>query len=103
MKLRRLREGEVLDDGITLVRGGELEPDVLRADARRYHAVYGGYGISVFAARGATVDELAQQLRLEPAGRSPRHYTVGFDDIEQGVTALAGCAHQVVPNRYHDA
>ncbi len=124
MKLRRLREGEVLDDGITLVRGGELEPDVLRADARRYHAVYGGYGISVFAARGATVDELAQQvplvrfatltlimvaevrgagLRLEPTGRSPRHYTVGFDDIEQGVTALAGCAHQVVPNRYHDA
>lgn len=124
MKLRRLREGDVLDDGITLVRGGELEPDVLRADAMRYHAVYGSYGISVFAARGATVEELAQQvplvrfatltlimvaaargagLRLEPTGRNPRHYTVGFDDLEQGITALAGCAHQVVPNRYHDA
>ncbi len=38
MKLRRLREGDLLDDGgITLVRGGELEPDVLRADAMRYH------------------------------------------------------------------
>ena len=32
MKLRRLRAGDVLDDGdITLVRGGDLEPDVLRA------------------------------------------------------------------------
>ena len=65
MKLRRLREGDILDDGgITLVRGGELEPDVLRADAIRYHGIYGNYGISVFAARGATVDEMAQQVPL---------------------------------------
>jgi hypothetical protein len=124
MKLRRLREGDVLDDGTTLVRGGELAPGVLRADARRYHTVYGSYGISVFAARDATVDELAQQvplvrfatltlitvaemrgagLRLEPTGRNPRHYTVGFDDLEDAIAALAGCAHQVVPNSYHDA
>lgn len=125
MKLRRLREGDVLDDGgITLVRGGELDPDVLRADAIRYRGVYGSYGISVFATRGATLDEMAQQaplvrfdrltlikvaavrgagLRLEPTGRNPRHYTVSFDDLDQGITALAGCRHQVVPNRYHDA
>jgi len=124
MKLRRLREGDVLDDGTTLVRGGELEPGVLRADARRYHTVYGSYGISVFAARDATVDELAQQvplvrfatltlitvaemrgagLRLEPTGRNPRHYTVGFDHLEEAIAALVGCAHQVVPNSYHDA
>lgn len=64
MKLTRLREGDVLDDGITLVRGGELEPEVLRADAMRYHSVYGIYGISVFAARNATVEELAQQVPL---------------------------------------
>jgi hypothetical protein len=124
MKLRRLREGDVLDDGTTLVRGGELGPEVLRADAMRYHSVYGIYGISVFAARGATVEELAQQvplvrfatltlitvaearqagLRLEPTGRNPRHYTVGFDDLDQGIAALVGCGHQVVPNSYHDA
>jgi hypothetical protein len=125
MKLRRLREGDVLDDvGITLVRGGELKPNVLRADALRYHSVYGSYGISVFAACGATVDELAQQvplvrfatltlitvaavrgavLRLEPTGRNPRHYTLAFDDLDQGIAALAGCPHQVVPNHYHDA
>jgi hypothetical protein len=49
VKLRRLREDDLLDDGIALVRGGELDSDVLRADALRYHSVYGSYGISVFA------------------------------------------------------
>jgi hypothetical protein len=34
VKLRRLREGDVLDDGgVVLVRGGGLDPEVLRADA----------------------------------------------------------------------
>ena len=98
MKLRRLRDGDVLEDGdIVLVRGGDLDPDILRADAARYYSIYGVYGISVFAVRGATVDELAQQaplvrfdrlsllkvgdllavgMRLEPTGRNPRHFTV---------------------------
>jgi hypothetical protein len=104
-----LRDGDVLEDGgVVLVRGGELDPDVLCADAARYHSIYGFYGISVFAVRGATVDELAQQaplvrfdrlslltvrdvlaagMRLEPTGRNPRHYTVGFDDLEGGAAA----------------
>jgi hypothetical protein len=125
VKLRRLREGDVLDDGdVVLVRGGELDPDVLRADALRYHSIYGTYGISVFAIRGATLDEMAQQvplirferltllkvrkvvaagLRLEPTGRSPRHYTVGFDDLDEGVRRLGGCGHQVMRNPFHDA
>lgn len=125
VKLRRLREGDVIEDGETvLMRGGELGPAVLRTDALRYHTIYGSYGISVFAVRGVTVDELAQQpplvrfarltlikvaevrragLRLEPTGRNPRHYTLGFDDLVQGIAALAGCRHQVVPNPYHDA
>jgi hypothetical protein len=30
MKLRRLRDGDVLEDGgVALVRGGDLDPDVL--------------------------------------------------------------------------
>jgi len=86
--------------------------------------IYGVYGISVFAVRDATVDELAQQaplvrfnrltpltvrdvlaagMRLEPTGRNPRHYTVGFDDLKSGVQRLVTCPHQVVPNVYHDA
>ena len=125
MKLRRLRDGDVLEDGgVVLVRGGDLDPDVLCADATRYHSIYGVYGISVFAVRGATVDELAQQvplvrfdhlslltvrdvlaagMRLEPTGRNRRHYTVGFDDLEDGVRRLASCPHQVMPNSYHNA
>jgi hypothetical protein len=125
VKLRRLRDGDVLEDeSIVLVRGGELDPDVLSEDALRYHSVYGVYGISVFAVRNASLDELAQQiplvrfkrltlltvgdviaagLRLEPTGRNPRHYTVGFDDLDDGVRRLAGCPHQVVPNSYYDA
>jgi hypothetical protein len=124
VKLRRLRDGGVIEDGNTvLVRGGELDPDLLRADALRYNGVYGSYGISVFAVRGTTLDEMAQQvplvrfarlaliraaevrkasLRLEPTGRNPLHYTIGFDDLDQGVGALVGCRHQVVPNRYYD-
>jgi hypothetical protein len=119
-----LREGDVLADGdLTLARGGELDPEMLKADALRYHAVYGSYGVSVFAVRGLTLEEMAQQvplirfdqltlfkvaavwsarLRLEPTGRNPRHYTIGFDDLEEGILGLAGCQHWVVPNPYYD-
>ena len=96
---------------------------MLRADARRYHEVYGAYGISLFAVRGMALDEMAQQvplirfrgltlitagelirsgLRLEPTGRNPRHYTVGFDDLGQGVKVLTDCRHQVMTNPYYD-
>jgi len=34
---------------------------VLRDDAERYHAIRVTYGISVFAARGITIEELAQE------------------------------------------
>jgi len=125
VKLRRLRDGDVLHDGdVVVVRGGDLDPDVLSEDAVRYHSVYGVYGISVFAVRGATLDELAQQvplvrfarltllrvqdliaagMRLEPTGRDPRHYTVGFESLEGGVRRLVACPHRVVPNAYYDA
>ena len=100
MKLRRLRDGDVLEDGdVVLVRGGDLDPDILSEDAVRYHSIYGVYGISVCAVRDATIDELAQQaplvrfdrlslltvrdvlaagMRLEPTGRNPRHFTVAL-------------------------
>jgi hypothetical protein len=123
MKLRLLRIGDHLDEDTVLVRGGELDPGVLRTDARRYHEVYGTYGISFFAVRGMALDEMAQQvplirfrgltlitagelvrsgLRLEPTGRNPRHYTVGFDDLGQGVKVLTDCRHRVMTNPYYD-
>ena len=125
MKLQRLRDGDVLGNGdIVLVRGGDLDPDILRVDAARYNSIYGVYDISVFAIRDLTVDELAQQvplvrfdrlsllkvrdvlaagMRLEPTGRNHRHFTVSFDDLEDGVRRLVSCPHQVMPNAYHDA
>lgn len=89
----------------------------------RYEAIYGEYGISVFAARDVTVDELAQQVplvrfeiltlvrvgtllaagfRLEPTGRNPRHFTVAFDDLDLGVAALEACEQRSWPNPYHE-
>lgn len=121
--MRRLREEEPLGPGVRLVRGGELDAVVLRADAIRYHEIYGTYGISVFSLRGIILAELAQQtplvrfrrltlvqvsrltalgFRLEPTGRNPYHYTVGFDDLIAGVGSLAGCEHEVVANPYHE-
>ncbi len=123
-KQRHIRPGDHLhEDDTIVIRGGDLDPDVVRADALRYHSIYGEYGISVFAARDATVDELAQQVplvrfevltlvrvgdlraagfRLEPTGRNPRHFTVAFDDLEQGVDALEACEHRSWLNPYHE-
>jgi hypothetical protein len=125
VKLRRLRDSDVLDDeNIVLVRGGELDPDLLTEDALRYHSIYGVYGISIFAVRDGTLEELAQQvplvrferltlltvgdviaagIRLEPTGRNPRHYTASFDNLDDGVRRLASCPHQVMPNPYYGA
>jgi hypothetical protein len=50
------------DDDERVVRGGEFEPELIRADAQRMFDVYGTFGISVFALGGATIDELAQQV-----------------------------------------
>ena len=84
--------------------------------------VYGVYGISVLALRGATIDQLAQQaplirfplftvmtvgtvraagFRLDPTGRNPRHYTVMFDQLED-VAALRAAEHQIWSNPYHE-
>jgi hypothetical protein len=89
----------------------------------RNHAVYASYGISVFAARDLTVDELAQQaplirfeqltlmtvgalraggLRLEPTGRNPRHFDIGFDDLDDGIDRLLGCEHRTIVNPHHE-
>jgi hypothetical protein len=124
MKQRYIRIGdELTDDVAVVVRGGPLDRNLLREDALRNHAIYGTYGISVFAVRDLSLDELAQQsplirfeqltivtvgalrqagLRLEATGRNPRHFDVGFDDLEAGVDRLVSCEHQTVANPYHE-
>ena len=124
MKQRYLRPGDELrDEDAVVVRGGELDREILRVDARRNHAIYGSYGISVFAVRDITLDELAQQrplvrferlaivtvgvlraagLRLDPTGRNPRHFDVTFDDLDVGVESLCNCEYRVVVNPYYE-
>jgi hypothetical protein len=92
MKLRYVRaDDHLVDEAQLVVRGGRLDPLLLRRDAERMHHIYGVFGISVFAVRDATIPELAQQpplvrfrelslmtvgvlraggFRLEPTGRN---------------------------------
>lgn len=124
MKQRLVRAGDELADDVTVVvRGGLLDPEILIQDATRNHQIYGVFGISVFAAKDLTVDELAQLpplvrfaqitlmragavraagLTLEPTGRNPRHYDVTFADLSEGVRALVSCEHVVLDNPYHE-
>lgn len=124
MKQRFLRVGdELTDDTTVVIRGGDLDRDILRDDAVRNYDIYGTYGISVFAVRDLTLDELAQQaplvrferlallsvgalralgLSLEPTGRNPRHYDVTFADLAEGVDKLSKCEHQTFLNPYHE-
>jgi hypothetical protein len=123
-KERYRREGDTLDrDDLVVIRGGVLDAALLRADAQRNHAIYGVYGISVFALRDATFDELAQQpplvrfevltlvtvgvlravgLELEATGRNPRHFDVVFDDLHEGIERLCTCEHRSIVNPYYE-
>jgi len=123
-KVRYIRVGDHLDDDtVIVVRGGPLDAELIRTDAARMFAIYEIYGISVFAAQDLSVDELAQEpplvrfadltlvtvgdlratnFRLEPTGRNRRHYTVVFDDLDDGVVRLIAIRHQLLRNPYYE-
>lgn len=125
MKRRFVRPNDDLDDEDELIlRGGDLDPSIIRRDAQRMFDVYGICGISVFALRGATIDELAQEaplvrfshftvvtvrtlqamgLQLEPTGRNPRHYTLMLVSLDEDVDVLVSADHHVWINPYHEA
>jgi hypothetical protein len=125
VKQRHVRPGDTLDDDtVVVVRGGELDADLIRTDARRMHEVYGIHGISVFAVRQVPLEELAQRsplirfgrltlitvgalrsagLALEATGRNPEHFTVVLAELEAGVEALLACEHRTILNPYHES
>jgi len=124
VKRRLIRSGDTLiDDAEVVVRGGELQGRAVREDALRTFEVYGSYGISMFALKGATIDELAQQaplvrfaqlalviagairaagLDLEPTGRNPRHYSAVLPDLGASVDRLCACEQRLWSNPYHE-
>ncbi|MGH3979712.1 MAG: hypothetical protein ACRDRZ_12050 [Pseudonocardiaceae bacterium] len=72
MKQRYVRLAAGLHPNDVVVRGGELDPVVLRADAVRNHSIYGCFGLSVFS--GSSL----YQVGLVPAWRVDGGKIVSF-------------------------
>jgi hypothetical protein len=77
----RIRLSAVAPAPLLVVRGDELSPDILRADATRFHRRYqawGKYGVSAFgAADDAEVDVICEtKLERFEGLRSCEHRTV---------------------------
>lgn len=104
------------DDDVVVVRGGELDPVALRADAERYHSISANtvsrcspptawpstnspqqaplvrFEVATLVRVGVL---RAAGFRLEPTGRNPRHFTVAFDDLEASIGELRRCEQPV--------
>lgn len=120
---QRKRRDEPLPPSTALVlRGDELNPDELAETADETFAVYGFYGISVFAeVNGMVLDTIAAQklarhewlavftagdlieagLDLWDTGQSP-HYDVVHEDKAQLVDLMVGCPHRLVRNAHYE-
>ncbi|HEY2301791.1 MAG TPA: hypothetical protein VGH66_07850 [Acidimicrobiales bacterium] len=117
----RVRTEQLADDALVVVRGGDLDSDVIRSDAVAAHARFGEYGISVFgAADDAALDVLARGrlaqfevlvlmtaatirragLELRPTFRRP-HYTIILLDLDGDIDRLMRCENVRKLNQYH--
>lgn len=110
---------------LLVVRDDELDPAVLRADAKRFQrrfSAWGRYGVSAFlAADDAEIDALCEtkllqwatavvfrRADLEAAGvdvvatfRTP-HVTLACPKLSELVDHLVSCDHEVLINPYHE-
>jgi hypothetical protein len=120
----RVRLTPIPDGGVFVVRGDELDRELLADDARRFRERFAGwdrYGISGFyAASDEEIDAICQtrlirfatvvvfaRVELEKAGveivptfRTP-HVTLCHAELHQLVERLIGCEHTDRRNPYH--
>jgi hypothetical protein len=121
----RIRLSPALPRPLLVVRGDELDLDLLRADAlrffRRYEA-WAMYGVSALAAADITEVDALCETRLErfpavavfrredlegagiavvPTFRRP-HVTLAHADLDALTSGLRSCEHRIVVNRFHD-
>jgi len=123
-RVPRLRRAPLPADIVALVRGHTGEPDQDRLDAlafRRRFPDWPAFGVSGFyAVTEAGVLDLAgdrlsrfaslrvydprrlvtEGLELLPTFQTP-HVTIGFADLESGLSALARAVNERRPNPYH--
>jgi hypothetical protein len=117
----RVRKEDVPDDALVVVRGGPLEPELVRSDVIAAHRRFGEYGVSVFAALDETaLDVLARErlnrfevltvmtagairaagLELRPTFRRP-HYTIMLPELERDLERLLACENVVRLNPHY--
>lgn len=104
-----------------MLRGGELQPEVLAEAARENAALYGFFGLSVFAeTSGARWEDIAEErlarapllavfaardlrasgLDLWDTGRSP-HYDVVHSNLDELISKFVGCSHRLILNPHY--
>ena len=118
----RVRNEQLADDGLVVVRGGLLDVETLRVDAVRAFERFGEHGVSVLAVPDeAAMQEIGTRLRLNevltlmrvgeirraglelrPTFRRP-HYTVMLPDLDADLIRLAACENVVRTNPHFEA
>jgi hypothetical protein len=121
----RIRLIAIPEDAVLVVRGDELDPKILRADAQRFRRRFeewGRYGVSGFVAvDDGEVDVLCEtrlerfsavvvfrRLDLQAAGvevvptfHRP-HVTLAHQDLDALVSALRSCEHRQLENPHYE-
>jgi len=121
----RIRRSPIPDEAVLVLRGDELEAEILRADAERFHRRFdewGRYGVSAFVASEPEEVEVLCETRLQrfetvlifrrsdlveagievvPTFRRP-HVTLANADLDALVKALLSCEHRALTNRHFE-
>jgi hypothetical protein len=124
-RIPRVRRLPIPNDALLVVRGDDLDAEILRADARRFRRRFDAwdrFGVSALVATDEAEVLALCESRLErfplvvvyrrpdlevaglevvPTFRTP-HVTLAHQDIEALVTVLLTCEHRVLDNPHFE-